>query len=106
MERIIQFKLQAMMNPKTYIAMVNDKVMSWCRIGPDNEFVQIHDSTSDNFPNLRRELSLQNESYDFYQQRINDGDHTVWRHGRSGGSEIVSNFGVSDEPYTPLYECV
>lgn len=105
MERVIKFKLKALLNPGTYEAMLGDGVHSWSISDVDESEVYIADSESDDFPNLRRELTSQRASYDFYQRRTNDGDNTTWYHGRNGAPEIYSHFGNSESEFIALSNC-
>lgn len=104
MDRIIKFKLKALLNPGTYKAMVEDRVGSWEISGPNQEEAIIRDSDSDNFPSLRKELTSQGASYDFYQRRNKEADNTTWHHGRNGQPEVYSSLGTADE-FTDLAEC-
>lgn len=104
-DRIIKFSQQALLCPAIFTAMKKDSVETWVQIGPAASFVQIHDTTTDDFPHMRVALRTQGFSYDFYQRRQNDGDHTVWQHSRGGNDETYSNYGHVEEPLTSLFEC-
>lgn len=67
--------------------------------------VEFCDDRSDDYPALRLALTTAGASYDFYSQRADEGDHTVWRHGRGGKDEEFSNFGNSETPIKPLRDC-
>jgi hypothetical protein len=105
MHRIIKFKKIALLNPSTYTAMLNDKAIQWAEAGPNCDQVEIQDSEMDNFPQLRKELTLQKASYDFFQVRQGESDHTTWQHGREGASEVDSQYGDFQSNIKPLHEC-
>ncbi|MDO8728365.1 MAG: hypothetical protein Q7K26_00570 [bacterium] len=98
--RLIKFKKIALVNPVTYVAMVQDGIDSW-EDGYDESEVQIEDSKKDDFPHLRAALLQGGYSFDFFQQRENEGDSACWHHGREG-KELYSNNGIQECVIIPL----
>lgn len=106
MDRVIVFSVEALKRPEIYGAMVADSVQTFSTLNSATHgtFARVHDSNSDDFPNLRAALRAAKVSYDFHHRRAGDGDHAGWWKSRNGADEDYENYGLSDKPITPLYE--
>ena len=108
-DRVIKFSADAVNVPTIAAAMQADNAPNPDVISTEKHgnFVRLHDSSSDDFPNLRIALRAATVSYDFHQRRAADGDHPGWWKSRNGAGEEFENNGLSDTPITPLYsECI
>ena len=93
----IHFKQQALLDPRTYQAMLADGVGQWEALV--REVVGIKDEKAHEFPALNSLFKRKRYSYDALEMR-GPGDHSTWLRGRDGTegitNEITSIHGLKE----------